>query len=82
MTMATYKGYEIDKRPEQLSPLTRETIAEALLTRDLAIKEQIAKAWDEGYMRGQHPWTSLDQADPIPSADSPPTSGKNANPYR
>lgn len=39
-------------------------------------------AWEEGYMRGRHPWESDSLIDPIPSWERPPAQGRNASPYR
>lgn len=49
---------------------------------DTIVAERLGAAWDEGYMRGQHPFREAGESDLIPSGVSPPTWGKNANPYR
>lgn len=50
-----------------------------LAEHDRALSE---KVWDQGYLRGRHPWTRVDQEnDPIPEGVAPPRSGANANPY-
>ena len=57
----------------------REAAREAL---EVAAPFIAAQAWDEGYMRGQYPFTVEGQEDPIPPARFPPSWGGNANPYR
>lgn len=47
------------------------------------VREARAEAWDEGYLRGQYPWTKVGPfVDPIPSGVGPARSGLNANPYK
>jgi hypothetical protein len=62
-------------------------LADAGLLADEAHDRAVAaRAWDEGYMRGQYPWTNggwhPPLRDPIPYGHGPALSGWNANPYR